>query len=209
MVQLAICIGVVALAAILFYLSRHPGTISSPWMHVVSLDEDGNQIGKGKWVRIPAPDRVDRNGLNHIVKYVARLVKSTSTRCSLIIGSLDDTLACLIVRREGQLHLLESIHLAPSSRVVKKPFKRFPYLPPHTPEPEKEQAIRHLFAELNIAPDTDSVHDYNGHADAMRDLHYPIGNDVGQATQIIQRLLREVYHVQETEGLNFTFEEDE
>ncbi len=40
----------------------------------------------------------------------------------------------------------------------------------------------------------------------MRDLQYPIGNEVGRTTMIIQRLLREVYNVQETDGLYFTFE---
>jgi len=38
-------------------------------------------------------------------------------------------------------------------------------------------------------------------------LVYPIGNDIAQATSIIQRLLRDVYHIQDSDGLDFTFED--
>ncbi|HLK58170.1 MAG TPA: hypothetical protein VKU00_16505 [Chthonomonadaceae bacterium] len=180
--------------------------IATDWMHVSTVDKDGNRIGKGKWERIPKPDKVDAYGLNHIVKYVARMVKSPSPRCSLIIASPDGNKACLIIRQDEQLTILEHIMLGSSTPA--KSFKKLNkgYLPPQAPEPEKEQVLHRLFADLQIAPNIDTVHDYNGYADAMRDLHYPIGNDVGRATMIIQRLLREVYGVQEADGLHFTFE---
>lgn len=189
----------------LFYRWRDD-TFTIPWMYVSTVDEEGNQVGKGRWVRIPDPDQIPENGLNHVIKYVARMVKSSSTRCSLIIATPDGDKACLIIKEDGQPKIYESVHLAPSSPTPKKVWPHV-VVPPSEPEPEKEQAIRKLFAELNIAPVKDEVHDYNGYADARRSLIYPISNDIVEATRIIQRLLREVYHVRDEEGLNFTFEE--
>jgi len=40
----------------------------------------------------------------------------------------------------------------------------------------------------------------------MRDLEYPIGNEIAQANSIIQRFLREIDHIQDTDGLDFLFE---
>ena len=200
-------LGLALLYFIQYLCARGPIHIDSRWMHVSSVDENGDQIGRSRWVRIPKPDRIETNGLNHVVKYVARLAKSQSGRAYLIIASTDGNKACLILREDGALKILEHVHLAPSSRVVRKSSWRFPDPPPHPPEPEKEQAIRDLFAELNIAPDRDDVHEYNGYADAMRDLQYPIGNEIAPATLIIQRLLREVYHIQDSDGLEFVFKE--
>src|ERR1051326_2720675 len=188
-------LALVILGRVISLLSRSHFRFGINWMHVSSVDEDGNPIGKGEWVRIPEPDKIPENGLSHVVKYVARLVKSPSEHSSLIIASPDGNKACLIIGNKGQLKILEGIHLEPSSRVVKGPFRKW-NIPPDSPEPEKEQAVRKLFEELNIAPEVDRVHDYNGYADAMRDLHYPIGNEVSQATRIIQRVLREIYQVQ-------------
>jgi hypothetical protein len=162
-------------------------------------------IGKGKLARTPLPDKIDSNGLNHVVKYVARLVKSPSPRCSLIIASPDRNIACLIRYGGDQLHVMESAPVESFSRVVKMPFRKL-NPPPDASAVEKEQAVRDLFAELQIAPHAAVVHDDYGYADAMCGLHYPIGNDIGQATRTIQRLLREVYQVQEADGLHFTFE---
>jgi hypothetical protein len=162
-------------------------------------------IGKGKLARSPVPDKIDSNGLNHVVKYVARLVKSPSSRCSLIIASPDRNIACLIRHGGGQLHVMESAPVESFSRLVKRPFRKL-NPPPDAFAAEKEQALRELFAELQIAPHAAVDHDDNGYTDAMSDLHYPIGNEIGEATRTIQRLLREVYYVQEADGLYFTYE---
>lgn len=174
--------------------------------HIISVDKNGKQIGKGKWVHIPTPDKIDTNGLSHIATYVDRILTSASTLCSLIIASPDGSKACLIMRDAGQLTIKASIHLGSSSAATGVSLQKL-NLPPHAAEPEREKAIRKLFAELNIAPDRDKVHDFNGYADAMRGLHYLIGNNVDQATYIIQRFLREVDHVEEADGLSFSFEE--
>jgi hypothetical protein len=104
----------------------------------------------------------------------------------------------------GDLKLLESVHLVPTSPEQKS--VGIPYVPPGEPEPEKEVAIRKLFADLKIAPDRDEVHDYNGYANHMRDLEYSLGNEAIRATVIVERLLREVYEVREEDALHFTLE---
>jgi hypothetical protein len=201
----ALCLLLLGLAFFYFvrYLCAH-GPICIPWTHVSSVDEDGKQVGRGRWVRTPRPDRIDRNGLNHIVKYVARLVKSQSDNAHLIISSTDGNKASLVCRDKGHLKIIEMVYTGSSTPTKRKePFS----FPPHPPDVEKEQAIRNLFAELGITAEKDFVHEYNGYVDAMRDLHYPIGNDIAPATLTIQRLLREVYHIRDTDGLDFTFEE--
>lgn len=210
-----LCLLILGLALFCFvrYLRAHgPFYIDTRWiqdisnrrMKCITVGENGEQIGRSRWVSTPAPDRIRANGLNHIVKYVARLVKSRSQRASLIIASPEGNKAWLIRREEGRLNILESVFTGSVTSTSRKSL--FP-LPPHLPEPKREQAIRSLFAELGIAAEEDRVHEYNGYADAMRELQYPIGIDIAQATLIVQRLLREVYHVQEADGLDFTFEE--
>ncbi len=197
-------LGLAFLSFVRFLWVHGPVQIDSRWMYVSSVDENSNRIGRGRWVRTPKPDRIDTNGLNHVAKYVARLVKSQGTHASLIVASLDGEKACLIMRQDGVLKVMEHAHRPPASPMAWKPSWHCPNLTPDTPEPELEQAIRALFADLDIAPDIDEVEEYGGYADAV--LHYPIGNDVAQATFIIQRLLREVYHIQDTDALEFTFE---
>jgi hypothetical protein len=170
---------------------------------VVSVDEQGEQIDQGKWVNIPRPDIVDSFGLNHIAAYVDRLVNFASPRCSLIIASPEGGKACLIMRDADSLKVMEMIPAEPSSHEGKGHFRELNF-PAPAAQPEKEAAVRKLFAELNLAPVYDQLHDANGYENGMRHLHYVISNDVDQATLIIQRLLREVYHVEEADGLNFT-----
>jgi hypothetical protein len=70
---IVILVGIVACIVALLWGSARFFT-ADQWMHVSTVDEYGKQIGKGKWERIPKPDKVDVNGLNHVVKYVARMV---------------------------------------------------------------------------------------------------------------------------------------
>jgi len=198
-------ISAVVLVAVCVYPWRRGFLLDDKWMHVSSVDENGDQIGRDEWHLIPKPDKINSNGLSHIAPYVARLVNSSKKGGSLIISSPDGTKACLIMRDGSQLMLKEHVMLG-SSLHVKKSYTG-PDLPPEAPERAKEAALRTLFTDLGIAPDSDYVHEYNGYADAMRELEYPLGNEVSQTTRIIQRLLKEVYHVQEADGLDFTFEE--
>ena len=90
------------------------------------------------------------------------------------------------MRRAGQLLVSETIYLAPADRA----------------KPEKEKAVRKFFQELGIAPTRDDVHEYNGVKDALRDLEYPIKQDVKQITNVLKRLLQDVYHVRKEDGLD-------
>src|SRR5579862_5675664 len=98
------------------------------WMQVITVDENGNPIGKGEWHRIPKPDKIESHGLNYVVKYVARMVQSPSPRCSLIIAARDGNAACLIMGDEGYLKILEHVMLGSTVR-LKKGYKG-PYFPP-------------------------------------------------------------------------------
>ena len=176
-----------------------------------------------KWIKQNQPllSRVEQAGLSHVAGYMARLVKPSSPGGFLMIGPQKGT-GVSVLHEAYQLYIQVSVYLVPSVRKVKQPssliFNLFRIIvlirrisagkltrSPPVAEPEKEQAIRRFFAELNIAPDKDSVRDVNGYADAIRHLRYPINNCVDEATELVQRLLREVYHVQEADGLSFLF----
>jgi hypothetical protein len=124
----ALCLLLLGLAFFYFvrYLCAH-GPICIPWTHVSSVDEDGKQVGRGRWVRTPRPDRIDRNGLNHIVKYVARLVKSQSDNAHLIISSTDGNKASLVCRDKGHLKIIEMVYTGSSTPTKRKE----PFSSPH------------------------------------------------------------------------------
>src|SRR5690349_4711382 len=114
-------------------------------------DDDDNQNDEEEWVNIPPSDRIDSHALSHIGDYVTRLVQSSSPKASLIIASPDGKKACLIMRDENQLKIMESVHLVPSARIADSPyhsptgwgrlFLKLLDLPTDAPEPEKEQAL--------------------------------------------------------------------
>lgn len=158
-------------------------------MRVTYQDANGKQVQK--WVTIPAPDHYAKHGLQQVEKYARRILTSKTPHAALTISTIDHQKSCLLTRRAGQLFILETIRLAPADRA----------------KPEHEKAVRKLFQEFGIAPARDNVHEYNGVKDAMRDLEYPLKNDVGQVTKVLERLLQEVYHIRKKDGLDFTFEE--
>jgi tetratricopeptide (TPR) repeat protein len=166
--------------------------------------------------------RTRKGHLDDIAAYVGRLLKVDSLGGMLFLGPWQGK-GFTVERELSQLMIRVQIPLTPSGRKPALPFGALPWflrlhmaipalrfwrrrnLPPPAAEPEKEQAIRRWFTALNIAPDQDTVRDTPEYTDAIRVLRYPIGNQAKQATAIIQRLLREVYEVQETDELGFLF----
>lgn len=207
MVTLFVCIGVLFVALELYrFLSflrqlRRLYPAGDNWMRVTCVDENGNQLGASEWDYIPDPERIRKNGLSHVGKYVARMVTSQATRCSLQIDSSGEDRGCWISTGNDQLLIYERSYLTPVSHEANRPVS--------LPETEREQAVRKLFQELQIAPFLDRVHEFKFKGDtyAVRDLVYPIGNEIERATMIIQRLLREVCGIKEKEGLDFAFSE--
>jgi hypothetical protein len=143
-------------------------------------------------------DRVEQDGLSHVAGYVARLAKPSSPG-SLLYITAQQGKAVMLMREAYQFYIQVSVNLVSSGRKVEQPsglffnlfrlyriiFVRKLNLAPPVAEPEKEQAVRKLFAELNIAPDEDSIGDFNGYADAICHLRYPIRSNVDQATRIV------------------------
>jgi len=48
-------------------------------MRVVTVDENGKELGDAEWVDIPPPDSFATDGFAHIQSYVIRLLKSSAS----------------------------------------------------------------------------------------------------------------------------------
>ena len=96
-------------------------------MRVVTVDENGKELGDARWVDMPKPDSLGSDGFVQIESYVSRLLRSSARFTSLIIATPDGQKGCSLCQRAGVPQF--SLHVE----------WRF--------EAERERAIRQLFAE--------------------------------------------------------------
>jgi hypothetical protein len=156
-------------------------------MWVVSVDEDGNDLGDGRWVKIPKPDIFKRDGTAQIQSYVSRLLRSTARFASLIIAAPDQQVAVSLWQRGG----IPVFSLSLQRRS----------------EPERERAVRQFFSERGLAIFQDYLAGNGDVPDATRCLAYFLTSDCPFITGITQDVLRRIYSVRDQDPLNFTFQE--
>src|SRR4030095_3916178 len=99
-------------------------------MHVVTVDEHGNQVGPGEWVDVADPHS-EADGLAAIPTYVARLFASTAP-FAFSVSTSDGTGGLGICRRDSEIEFLFTIDWR------------------H--QPAQERCIRDFFAANGIAP---------------------------------------------------------
>jgi hypothetical protein len=156
-------------------------------MVVVTVDEQGKQIGLPQFVINPKPEVVDRNGLSHLDAYVARLMASRARFTSVIVMTADGQRGLSVHFTEGRASLSLDVD-----------WRR---------QPQQEQAIRRLFSGLNITPTQDYLAGNGDVPDATRVLEYPLTGGPAQVAGVCKRVLREVYGVTDRDGLDFTYQE--
>jgi hypothetical protein len=156
-------------------------------MRVVTVDENGKELGDARWVDIPKPDRFSRNGFAQIESYVSRLLRSSARFTSLIIVTPDGQKGCSLSQRAGVPQFSLSVDWRS--------------------EAERERAIRQLFAERELATSQDYLAGNGGVPDATRCLGYSLPSDVQFITTLTKDVLRRIYDVREQDALDFTYQE--
>jgi hypothetical protein len=156
-------------------------------MWVVTVDEHGKGMGDGRWVDIPAPDRFASNGFAHIESYVSKLMQSSASYTSVIIGTPDSQIAVSLGQRGGVPHFSTTVEWRS--------------------EPEREHAIRQFFAEHRLATYHDYLAGNGGVPDATRCLDYYLPPDVQFITTLTKDVLHQIYHLREQDALDFTYDE--
>jgi hypothetical protein len=166
-------------------LSAFPVTKSTK-MHVISVDQQGKQIGEGEWIDVPPPDIFKTEGISKLDGYVSKLLSSTAHHAGIIIATLNGKCAIGLSKREQV-----DISLGIDWRS----------------EQEKEVQIREFFRQLHISP----THDYlagNGNVpNATRSLRYPLGDEPKFIIEVCSNVLIQVYNLSETDGLQYSFTE--
>jgi hypothetical protein len=74
-------------------------------------------------------------------------------------------------------------------------------------EPEREKAIRGVFASLSIDPSEDYLAGNGGVPDATRLLAYPLSGDAKDVAALAKRILQELCYVSPTEPLDIGYRE--
>ena len=156
-------------------------------MRVVTVDQNGKELGDTEWVDIPPPDSFATDGFAHIQSYVIRLLKSSGSFTSVIIATPDQQIAVSLWQRGGVPEFTVSVEWRS--------------------EPERERVVRQFFAERRLSTSHDYLAGNGGVPDATRCLGYFLPPDVQFITTLTKDVLQEIYRLREQDALDFSYEE--
>jgi len=156
-------------------------------MRVVTVDENGKELGDAKWVDIPEPDHFASDGFAQIESYVSRLLGSSARFTSIIIATPDQQMAVSLWQRAGVPEFTLSVEWRS--------------------EAERERAVRQFFSERGLSTSHDYLAGNGGVPDATRCLGYFLPPDVQFITALTKDVLRQIYHLREQDALDFSFKE--
>jgi hypothetical protein len=156
-------------------------------MRVVTVDEDGKELGDAKWVDIPEPDHFASDGFAQIESYVSRLLRSSARFTSVIIATPNEQMAVCLWQRAGVPEFTLSVEWRS--------------------EAERERAVRQFFSERGLSTSHDYLAGNGGVPDATRCLGYFLPPDVQFITALTKDVLRQIYQLREHDALDFSFEE--
>ena len=156
-------------------------------MRVVTVDENGKELGDAKWVDIPQPDHFASDGFAQIEGYVSRLLGSSARFTSIIIATPDQQMAVSLWQRAG----IPELTLLVEWRS----------------EANRERAVRQFFSERGLSTSHDYLTGNGGVPDAIRCLGYYLPPDMQFITALTKDLLSQIYQLREQDALDFSFEE--
>lgn len=156
-------------------------------MRVVTVDENGKELGNAEWLDIPEPDHFSSDGFAQIESYVSRLLGSSARFTSVIIATPNQQIAVSLWRRGGIPQFTLSVEWRSQA--------------------DREQAVRHLFAERGLSASHDYLAGNGGVPDATRCLGYFLPPDVQFITTLTKDVLRQIFQLREQDALDFSFEE--
>jgi hypothetical protein len=156
-------------------------------MRVVTVDENGKELGDAKWVDISEPDHFALDGFAQIESYVTRLLRSSARFTSVIIATPDRQMAVSLWQRGGVPEFTLSVEWRS--------------------EPERERVVRQFFSERGLSASHDYLAGNGGVPDATRCLGYFLPPDAQFITTLTKDVLRQIYQLREQDALDFSFEE--
>jgi hypothetical protein len=156
-------------------------------MRVVTVDEDGKELGDAKWVDIPEPDHFVSDGFSQIENYVSRLLRSSARFTSVIIATPDEQMAVSLWQRAGVPEFTLSVEWRS--------------------EAGRERDVREFFSERRLSTSHDYLAGNGGIPDATRCLGFFLPPDVQFITSVTKDVLRQIYQLREHDALDFSFEE--
>jgi hypothetical protein len=156
-------------------------------MRVVTVDENGKELGDAKWVDLPESDHFASDGFAQIGSYVSRLLGSSARFTSVIIATPDQQIAVSLWQRGGIPELTLSVEWRS--------------------EAERERAVRQFFSERGLSTSHDYLAGNGDVSDATRLLGYFLQPDPQFITALTKDVLRQIYHLPEQAALDFDFEE--
>lgn len=141
-----------------------------------------------QWVPIPKPEQIATHGLDHILRFMTRVLESTAKFTSLNIELPGREAAISVYRHseQGTLDLMLFVYR----------------------DTEEERAIRAFFAGHQVVPTVDYLPGPVT-STSLRGLLYPLPQDATEAANLIGDFLRTVHGLAEEAGIDFTFENHE
>ena len=156
-------------------------------MRVVTVDENGKELGDAKWVDIPEPDHFASDGFAQIEGYVSRLLGSSALFTSIIIATPDQQMAVSLWQRAGVPEFTLSVEWRS--------------------EAGRERAVRQFFSARGLSASHDYLAGNGGVPDASRCLGYFLPPDVQFVTALTKDVLGQIYQLRDQDALDFTFRE--
>jgi hypothetical protein len=140
---------------------------------------------KSQWVPVPKPEQIATRGLDHILRFMTRVLESTAKFTSLKI-ELPDREAAISVLRHSRPGILDLMLFV-------------------CRDTEEERAIRAFFAQQQVAATVDYLC-RPVTPSSTRGLRYPLPQDATAASSLIGDFLRAVHGLTEEAGIDFTFD---
>lgn len=141
-----------------------------------------------QWIPLPKPERFATRGLDHLLRFMARVLESRAKFTSLHIA-LPGSEAGISVFRHSEPGTLDLVLFIQRNT-------------------EEERAIRVFFAGHNIKPTVDYL-PLPVSPTSVRGLQYPLPQEALAAGNLIRGFLQTVHGLTEEAGIDFTFDDNE
>jgi hypothetical protein len=141
-----------------------------------------------QWVPVPKPEQIAAHGLDHIVRFMTRVLESTAkfTSLSIELPGREAAISVYRHREPGTLDLMLFVYR----------------------DTEEERAIRAFFEGHQVAPTVDYLPPPVTPT-SVRGLQYPLPQNATAAANLIRDFLQRVHGLAEEAGIDFTFENHE
>ena len=183
MVALLIILSGVAVVAVAWFALLPANTF------MIFRRPDGGSIvvGRGSIRSEPPPKSYPTNGFDHLAEYLAKLQSSTKGFKSALFATEAGDRACSFWSRDGDVEVALSVDWRT--------------------EPEREARIRAFFGGRAVEPSEDYLSDNGNEVGSIRNLTYPLADDLSELTRTARAILEDLCGITATDSLKVTYTE--